>query len=484
MNRIVIIGGGFSGTLTAINLARLAQAPLHITIVNSGYPACRGIAYSTRRPEHLLNVAARNMSALPDHPHHFLDWLRTRSEFADTPEPELRETFIPRQLYGDYLRGLALHYTQPVDRRAQAHIEMIEGEAVDIHPCGNHVTVHLAGGRHLPADKVVLASGNEPPADLPGAGQLTTHRAWCGNPWGDWHTRLPPDGGSIVLLGTGLTTVDAVLTLLRLNWRGPIHAVSRNGLLPQSHFKGIEYDDFPPKEIDLTTLGLQPLITLLEAHCARLIRLGANPGIIVDKMRPHTQRVWQAFTLEDKRAFATGHASRWNVIRHRIAPSIHQQITTALITGALQIHRATVTGLEANGADQVRVLLRGEGAASTHLDGALVINATGPHTRFSKTRSPLMQNLLAAGLIQPDEMDMGIRVLPDHAVVSRTGAGSKSVYAIGPLLRGTLWESIAVPELRGQAMNIAQTLLGDELPAGATRRWTPESDTLAMEYHI
>ncbi|MCB1123736.1 MAG: FAD/NAD(P)-binding protein, partial [Verrucomicrobiae bacterium] len=79
--QIAIIGGGFSGTMTLVNLLRLTKDPLKLVLINQkGLPG-RGIAYGTRRPEHLLNVAARNMSAFPDLPDHFLQWLRTRSEF-------------------------------------------------------------------------------------------------------------------------------------------------------------------------------------------------------------------------------------------------------------------------------------------------------------------------------------------------------------------------------------------------------------------
>jgi uncharacterized NAD(P)/FAD-binding protein YdhS len=483
MRHILIIGGGFSGTMTAVNLARLAEAPLKVTVVNHAYPACRGVAYSTRRPEHLLNVAARNMSALPDHPNHFLEWLRTRSEFADTPEPELRETFMPRQVYGDYLRSLALHYTRPADRHCQVEFDHIEAEAISLTPAGGGWTVHLGDGSSLHADKVVLACGNEPPASLPGAEALSGHPAWCPNPWTDWQGRLPPAGESILLLGTGLTTVDAIVTLCRLNWQGAIHAISRHGLLPRSHFKGIAYDDFPPPDTDLAGLGLDAVKALLESHCARLTQLGANPGIVVDKMRPHTQRVWKSFTLEEKRTFAARDAARWNVIRHRIAPSIHRQVTEALETGRLQVHAATITRLEPAG-DRIRAVLKDADGGARQLEGALVINATGPHTRFSKTRSPLLQNLLAAGFVQPDEMDMGIRVTDSYATADAAGVPSASLYAIGPLLRGTLWESIAVPELRGQALSLAQTLLeGEALPA-AKPRWTPAEDTLVMEYYI
>jgi uncharacterized NAD(P)/FAD-binding protein YdhS len=484
MQHIAIIGGGFSGTLTAVNLARLSREPLRVTLINHGPPLHRGIAYGTSRPEHLLNVAARNMSALPDHPNHFLDWLRTRSEFADTPEAELRETFMPRQVYGDYIRSLALQYVRPIWPNHKVGIETIDGEATGMRREGTGWRIELANGAAVGADKVVLACGNETPADLPGAEALAGNPAWCANPWRGWQERLPADGGAIIVLGTGLTTVDIVITLLRLNWRGVVHAVSRHGLLPQSHFKGIEYDAFPPKDTDLATLGLPALVELLEQHCARLHRLGANPGIIVDKMRPHTQRVWQAFSAEDKRAFMANHAARWNVIRHRIAPSIHQQITTALMTGMLQVHRGSVMRVEAQAQGAgLRVQVSDPESGVSHLDGDLVINATGPQTRFSLTRSTLLRDLLASGIAQPDAMDMGIRIAPDFAVVDGSGAASATLYAMGPLLRGTLWESIAVPELRGQALSIAQTLLGEDATSVAAR-WTPDAETAAMEYYI
>ena len=322
VQHVAIIGGGFSGTLTAINLARLSTAPLRISLINCAYPAGRGIAYSTRRAEHLLNVAARNMSALPEYPSHFVDWLLTRTEYANIPEAELRETFMPRRVYGDYLRSLAWHYSGPLNSHSNVEIKTISGEVVDLITETQGARLLLADGTTLLADRVVLATGNEPPADLPGAVGLSDHPAWCANPWIDWETKLPAAGGTIVLLGTGLTTVDAILTLLTLDWRGPIHAVSRHGLLPQSHFKGVDVPDFPPPDVDLASLRLTELVALMEKHCERLRRSGANPAIIVDKLRPHTQRIWQGFSDQERQEFITRYSARWHVIRHRIAPSL------------------------------------------------------------------------------------------------------------------------------------------------------------------
>lgn len=458
VQHVAIIGGGFSGTLTAINLARLSTAPLRISLINCAYPAGRGIAYSTRRAEHLLNVAARNMSALPEYPSHFVDWLLTRTEYANIPEVELRETFMPRRVYGDYLRSLAWHYSGPLNSHSNVEIKTISGEVVDLIPETQGARLLLADGTTLLADRVVLATGNEPPADLPGAVGLSDHPAWCANPWIDWETKLPAAGGTIVLLGTGLTTVDAILTLLTLDWRGPIHAVSRHGILPQSHFKGVDIPDFPPHDVDLASLGLTELVALMEKHCERLRRSGANPAIIVDKLRPHTQRIWQGFSDQERQEFITRYSARWNVIRHRIAPSIHQNITAAVAGGRVAITAASITGLRATG-HKIAVDLQYFNGTPSSLTADLVINGTGPQTRFSATRSPLLRALLKSGLAQADASDMGLKIAADFTVMQKDDQPSPHLLALGPLLRGTLWETIAVPELRGQALRVAQTLL-------------------------
>jgi uncharacterized NAD(P)/FAD-binding protein YdhS len=483
-HHIAIIGGGFSGTMTAVHLARLCEVPLRVTLINHGYPQGRGVAYSTRGPEHLLNVAARNMSALPEHPNHFVEWLRTRTEYADMPDAELRETFIPRRVYGDYLRSLTLHYLQPIDRRGHVQTTVIDDEALDICTVRQGARIALASGAMVEAHKVLLATGNETPAELPGSETLTASSNYAANPWQNWETKLPPPSESIVLLGTGLTTVDAIVTLLALDWRGTIHAVSRNGLLPQSHFKGVHHPEFPPADVDVAALGLARLVALVEEHCRRLRHAGENPAIVVDKLRPHTQRIWRAFSLAERREFIARHAARWNVLRHRIAQPIHARVTAAVAEGRLKITRGAVTRLEAIGG-RIRVHLDGTGHSNgaNDLDGTLVVNCTGPQTKFSATRSRLLRNLLASGIVQPDAIDLGIRIEDNFAAVGRDGLPSPFLHLIGPLLRGTFWETVAVPELRGQALHVAEILL-DDLTLRHERAWAEAQESAITEYWI
>ena len=120
--------------MTAVNLVRLADAPLAVTVVNAGHPLGRGVAYGTRRPEHLLNVVARNMSALADQPNHFVDWLGTRSDFASCSTADLREQFIPRRIFGDYLQALFLWYTSALADGKKVRVARLNAEAIDVVP--------------------------------------------------------------------------------------------------------------------------------------------------------------------------------------------------------------------------------------------------------------------------------------------------------------------------------------------------------------
>ncbi|MEM7144630.1 MAG: FAD/NAD(P)-binding protein [Verrucomicrobiota bacterium] len=478
MKTVAIIGGGFSGHMVAVNLARLCESSIKITVINKDTPPGRGAAYGTRQPEHLLNVVARNMSAFPDHPKHFVQWLQTRDDFADTPEDQLRESFAPRKTYGDYLRSIALPYQNPVDSRHPASIESIIGEAVNVTTTDSGGTVVLSNDTQVAADKIVLALGNQPPAQLPGTASLASHPAYHANPWLPWKERLPENRNTAVIIGTGLTAIDAILTLLESGWKGTIQAVSRNGLLPQSHFKGFNYPDFPPENPD--SLGLEKLKATLLEHCEILQGRGANPTIIVDKLRPHTQNIWQRFSLAEKQAFCKNEAAQWNIRRHRIAPQIHARISDAIDHGQLEIIKGTVDRLEDAGT-QITISLKNRDS----LTGDLVVNCTGPMTRFSAIQSPLIQNLLAGGLAHPDEMDMGLQIADDFAVIDAAGNRSNLLFAIGPLLRGTLWETIAVPELRGQAMRVAQTILDELEPDPALHKpWPLLQEEAVMEYMI
>jgi uncharacterized NAD(P)/FAD-binding protein YdhS len=477
---VAIIGGGFCGTLAAVNLARLTKKFLRILLINYQYPLARGVAYGTRRPEHLLNVVARNMSAFPDIPDHFVDWLRTRSDFAEVPQAELRELFAPRRVYGDYLHGVLLSQMQPLTGPRRCHIEDIEDEVLDIVPATRAADVILKSGEIIKADRVLLATGNLAPRSVMPAGKLESHLAYCQNPWRGWLDKLPQSTESVLLVGTGLTMIDAFLTLRSIGWKGTIFALSRNGLLPVPHFKGSEYPGFPPDEP--WTLGLRSLAALTKEHCTRLREKGMNPALTVDKLRPFTQRIWRSFSLEEKQEFCRRFRAQWNVLRHRIPQNVAEEIEVAKGTGAFRVLKGRLGAVSDEGS-RLHVKIDGEdGQPAEEISVGLLINCTGPRESLSDAPETLIRNLFRKGLIRADEVDLGIEVTPDFSVVGADAQPSRFLFAVGPLLKGALWETSAVPELRAQTYQVAQKLLADDVLRHPD--WEAETPADLVEYCI
>ena len=378
MKHIVIIGGGFSGCATAVNLSRLSNDPLKITVINQEYPLGRGIAYSTRNGNHLLNVAARNMSALADQPTHFVEWLRTRSEYRDEPVERLRERFVPRRIYGDYLHGLLFSRMAAAAEKG-IQIETIAAEATDIGPAFGGVSVALSNGQFINANRVVLATGNQPPANLKITGLDPAHPRYFQNPWHGWEEKLGDRTENVILIGTGLTMIDAFLSLADMGWKGRIFAISRNGLLPLSHFKGVEYADYIGNKSE--PMKLAQIYKLFKKHFRSARAEGINPAILVDKLRPVTQHIWQNFSLGEKKRFNRHFRTRWNVTRHRIAQSIHQQLVEAVAAQRLEIVKGRLSKLDAHG-ERLVVKVK-TGKECRQIEGGALINCTGPCESFS-----------------------------------------------------------------------------------------------------
>lgn len=456
MKTIAIIGGGFSGTAVAVNLLRHAREPCLVRLINCAYPLARGSAYCTLRPEHILNVPVRNMSALADEPDHLLRWLHSQPDFRGAAEGELRELYLPRRRFGDYLTELL--EGSRIASAAGVVLESIHAEAADLAPKAAGARVVLDDGASFSADHVLLATGNRHPAPLVQAGPILRHPRYVENPWLPWEDRLPDLHEDVVLVGAGLTMVDACLTLLELGWRGKMISVSRSAQPPMAYFPPVEFPNGLPKEP--AGLRLIELVDIVERECRRAKAAGVPTPLVVDRLRPHTQAIWRQFTPAEKREFHERYRQRWGAARHRIPAEVHQRISQAIASGRLDVLSGSVRRLDAVG-EQLRVLVRGSDGAERTIVAGLALNCTGPEESCTRTSSPLLRRLLDRGLIQPDEVDLGLRVAPNLALVGTDGAVSPWLFAIGPLLRGSLWETVAVPEIREQAFRIAQAMLAD-----------------------
>jgi uncharacterized NAD(P)/FAD-binding protein YdhS len=222
---VVIVGGGASGVLLACHLLRGLSKNLRVTLIEKNPAIGRGIAYGTADPAHLLNVRAANMSAFADDPDHFWQWLQANSLAAADSD---QFCFVPRQIYGRYIESLLDGLSGGKNRQ----LCIVQGECVAVAPAPSGATARLRDGSSISAQVVVLATGNE-------TCQTHVSNNLYANPW-EAPTRIPQDG-HVLILGTGLTMVDYVQSLLHGGHKGPITAISRRGLLPKPHRPVVQF---------------------------------------------------------------------------------------------------------------------------------------------------------------------------------------------------------------------------------------------------
>jgi uncharacterized NAD(P)/FAD-binding protein YdhS len=438
IDHVAIVGGGFSGTLQAINLLR--HGGPRATLIERRPMAGEGLAYGAASPGHVLNVRASNMSALPDDPGHFVRWLEARGVV------DAASAFVPRPTYGIYLRELL----GDAVAGARGRLEIVHGDAVDIAP-GRCVSVGLAGGRRIEADAAVLAVGNLPPHDPAGLddSRLSAGR-YRADPWDPEIAEGLADADTVLIVGTGLTMVDMALLLESRGFGGRIVALSRRGLLPRVH-SGPGGDWRRINERPASTAS-----QLVRGVRDRARSIGWRQA--VDELRPFTQDMWRAASDGERGRFIRHLRPWWDVHRHRLAPEVAARIEAMRRDGRLEIVAGKPVAFAETGKG-VEMIWRPRGAQATRrLEAARVINCTGPQGDLLRTRDPLLRRLVERGAIRPDSARLGIDVDPQARTIAADGRPNDWLYALGPMTRGAFWEIVAVPDIRAQTWSLARRL--------------------------
>jgi uncharacterized NAD(P)/FAD-binding protein YdhS len=435
---IAIIGGGVSGALTAYHLIQ-QRTKARIVIIDPRPELGLGLAYSTPSLRHLLNVTAGKISALPNEPEHFLKWLQANYDTEATPA-----TFAPRAVFGRYICSLLAE---------TVGVEQIKEAVVDYHAAGTRAVLTLNDGRRLECDYVVLATGNFDPAMLPGVSDETrSTNAYCQNAWAAaTYDKLPPDA-PITLIGTGLTSVDVLLRLRELGHRGLITAVSRHGIFPSRH---TSYAPLTESAIPLGT----PATCLAYLRALRAeIRNGAEWRAAIDSLRTDTNDLWLALPHAEQKRFRRHLQRRWDVVRHRMAPPIADIIERELADGSLIVRKGNLLQIETSKNGAV-VMIRTASGQET-FETSRVINCTGPSMNYRRVNSPLLESLFDQGLVTAGRLGGGFNTKRSGALIDARGEASGSLFNLGPGRLGTLLESIAIPEIRQQTVEVATILAG------------------------
>jgi len=456
---IAIIGGGFCGIMTAVNLLKEAKVPLKITLINSGGPLVRGIAYNTYSSAHLLNVPSGNMSAFPDDMEHFTNWLQSKTEYSSYQKDLLAKTFMPRNLYGEYL--CSIWNTLLAEKKDDIELTVIDDYVMDAALTDDStVKIILKKGPPLIANYIVMATGNSLPRNPPIANMdYYSSPGYFQNPWNINSVSNLKSVGDILIIGNGLTMVDTVIGLMEHGFKNKIYSVSTNGfgILPHRNF-GVTYNGLV-KELQ-AQFELRKLVSLVNKHIKKVRKLGISAGPVIDSLRPYSHKIWQAFTLEEKKQFLSKFRHMWGVARHRLPVFIYDIIEKLRIKGQLEIYRGKLVDISAKGNDAVVTFYNAKKRCNETLTVQRVINCTGPETSIYKTPNPLLRKLAEKKIISSDPLELGINTdVSTYNILTPDGKKSPVFYTLGTNLKGLLWETIAVPELRVQCQQLARTLL-------------------------
>lgn len=443
---VAIIGGGFSGTTLAAQLVRRSGGNVSVVLIERAARLGRGVAYGTPCEEHLLNVPASKMTAFPDDPEHFLRWA------GSNHDPNVRPgDFLPRLVYGRYVESLL---KQEIERHP-GQLENVQDEAVSLTRVGDTAEIGLRSGRTVFADKVVLALGNFPPGDPRLPGRTPHSQRYVSNPWKPSALGDVAQDKSVLLIGSGLTSVDAAITLRRRGFRGTIHILSRRGQLPQTHKATTVWPPFWDGESPRTVRGL---LRLIRTQVEAAEKTGSGWRAVVDSLRPFTQEIWRSLSFKERRRFLRHVRPYWDVHRHRVAPVIGDRLASEIQDGQIEVHAGRIKAY-AEDVDGVDVSYRDRKSERVQrLRVDRVMNCTGPESDCRKLDDPLLADLVRQELVQPDPLFLGVDVSRDGALIDAHGAASNLLYAIGPIRKGSLWESIAVPELRVQVSELSKFL--------------------------
>jgi uncharacterized NAD(P)/FAD-binding protein YdhS len=446
--RIIIIGGGASGVLLACHILRRRVDDLGVTLIERRRDVGRGIAYHTANPDHLLNVRAANMSAFPDQPDHFWRWFCARQD----PDGTTREPcddpfcFVPRKVYGSYIASLLAPFLCEFER--PGCLRIIQGECVSVDQEQHGIAVTLADGLRHHGDFAVLATGHE---------ATTACKDCYVDPW-----TPPSDAGvgqesHVLILGTGLTMVDYVVSLILGGHKGPITALSRHGLLPHAHRR---VEPFP---IDRTDVPFGADVVGLVRWLRNVITVHARQGgdwrSVIDGIRPFTQQIWQELSIPARRRFLQHIRAWWDVHRHRMAPEVENRINAAISSGHLTVIAAKLCNMETDETGGLIRYRRRGGNVIELLQVDKIVDCRGIGAAPFKAANPVLRSLLDRGVARLDPLLIGLDVTSDCAVINAHGIASDRLFAVGPLTKAAFWEIIAIPDIRNQCVALADRLL-------------------------
>jgi uncharacterized NAD(P)/FAD-binding protein YdhS len=442
-------------------MVRATPRPLSICLIEPGEPG-QGMAYSTPDPDHRLNAPAQAHSVMAADIMHFSRWARASGLAEQDPEalwPDGGAYFRRRDFAAYLAEALAEHSHWAATGSTITHLR---DRVTAARPSDPGKVLTLASGAEIAAKMVVLATGNPAPRlPTPLTGTWSEDPRIVENPFRPGCLAELDPASCVVVLGTGLTALDVIATLLAQGHEGQITALSRRGLRPRAlppsppamAFGLGAQDKVSPTLFLDRVLGMAPdfipkapkLVEWLRAlrrQVARSVAEGSDWYPPFDALRDSLWQLWPRLPLDQQRRFVRQLRPWYDAHRFRAAPQTGARIEAAIKAGQVRYQAARLLDLTSEGS-ALSLTLRPRGHHTpTQMTADVLINATGLDTAAGIAANPLLKGLVDEGQARPDPLALGLEVDLQGRVIGQDGRPDPTLRAIGPPTLGTFGDPI------------------------------------------
>lgn len=494
--RITIVGGGFSGASVAIQLVRASPAPLDITIIEPRPDVGCGLAHSADDPDHRLNGTQAQHFVDPADPERFSRWCGEQGLVQKDPGAVAADgsLFMRRKDFGAFVAETVRAHAQWPTGSTIRHLQDV---ATDVSATTGTIAVRTAQNGALSSDMVIVATGNALPR-LPAefGAALNANPAVVAVPTDLERVRAIPKSARVLVLGSGLTALDILSTLLRAGHEGVITAVSRRGLRPSPQ---------RPQVATQKKMSVSELLARVEGPVAPFILSAGNPPTMrrllralrerirtveatgdlwytpYDELRDVLWQVWPTVPLREKIRFLKRLRPWWDTYRFRSPPQNEAMVREAEACGRVAFQTARVRSVVQTQDGAIRVVLHDRDTQNERIESFdAVINCTGLDSAAGARDNPVLATLLRQGLISVDATGIGFAVDAGCRAIGADGRAHDALRIIGPPTNGTFGDQVGAPFIAARIRRTLPSLLA----ALAAQQPTPASANSADESTI
>jgi uncharacterized NAD(P)/FAD-binding protein YdhS len=451
-SRVAIIGGGYTGAIIAKLLVERGLRDIEeVTVFEPREQLGCGLAYDAQNIDVRLNVAAHRMRAIPGAPTAFLDWLQTSGTLTVDPQAVTPEGIFARRR--DFGRFMQAQLTPFLDSGAIRHVRQAV-RTVDRQ--NEQWRITGSSGDTILADILILATGHPPasrPAALDRLNPLTAARlsdVFAPNAFNGIGNSDP-----ILIVGSGLTAIDALCHLNAIGHNCNVTLLSRTGLIPRPHAGGgfSPFGDFRSTELT----SARKLLAKVRATIADAQAQGIPWQSVFDALRQHAQELWQGLPTGERQKFLRRLRRFYDVHRYRMPPQGAAILELGLDTGRVRVERGDLTSIAQDGQSLLAAIETRNG--STEVRCRRILLATGPESRSYAIHQRFLLGMHRDGLIQSDPFGLGLACDTAGRTLTVTGAPNTSLFIAGPPARPALGELTGVPEIAAQAANMVDRII-------------------------